>query len=212
MSLTLIPIIEIYFGDNSIPHPDEFWSKKPNEWEIYRKKCQENYGFYDTLKPIEKGSSFYRLQDLSSNAIEMIVLKKLNEIKKLGGTIPDSICPLYGGFLLKEKNKYLYFPYNVGDLSDLHHWENIANGILENYFIGFHNPGLSQTASSIIFSFGNARLPFDHTDFTIKKSALKAAIIKTKAEFNTFEQRIEGLNLPYKIENLGKRLLYDTHS
>jgi len=28
MSLTLIPIIEIYFGDNSIPHPDEFWSKK----------------------------------------------------------------------------------------------------------------------------------------------------------------------------------------
>lgn len=57
MNLTLIPVVEIFFNNETIPTPKgNIWNNS-EDWKAYHQKCQTEVGILNPLTPIIKGSS-----------------------------------------------------------------------------------------------------------------------------------------------------------
>lgn len=209
MSITLIPVVEIFFINEKLPSPTGNRWNNPKEWEAYELKCQLTAGLSKPIKRFPLVGDFYKLQDLTKEAIKMIVDKKLKEIIEDETLTLEDLSSLYGGFVLQENGVNLLFPQCCGTIKDFQHWKNAANGNIQLFWVGHPEPKLTQTKTTITFDCQEPNPPFVKTKFTIQKEQLKIAIKEVEPKLLAFEQKINALYPNIKFKNLGRKLLYN---
>ncbi|WBV56161.1 hypothetical protein PFY10_18335 [Chryseobacterium daecheongense] len=85
MKVELIPVIEITNYDQDIPTPSiRSILEYADEWENYHISINLSAGYTKQLKPYFKGSSFYKISEISDADLLKIIKKKLpwNKLKK----------------------------------------------------------------------------------------------------------------------------------
>lgn len=77
--MELIPVVEITNYDNEIPLPSEgpYW-EFIQDWENYRIQTNLEAGFSKELKSYSKGSSLYRVNEISDEDLLKLIQKEIN--------------------------------------------------------------------------------------------------------------------------------------
>jgi hypothetical protein len=160
MSIDLVPVIEFGYNNQGVQSPEEYpyWNN-PEIWDKYHKECNAKAGFKDEMKPYLKGSSFYKLTDISySNLIKLT--KDHTEEMRIGKYSREQACAFFGGYVLKVDGQDKYFPQCCGELSDIIYWERLAKG-QPSYYEGHPEPGIEFKSNFIVFDFsGDEDEPF----------------------------------------------------
>ena len=219
MKVELIPVIEVNNYNQDIPMPSSgpYW-EFVDDWENYHIATNIKARFSKELKPYSKGSSFYRIDEISDKDLLKIIHKEI-EIQQTEENrgIDDLVCSLDGGYILKIDNVDKYFPQCCGKLRDITEWEELLSDDEDPYFyMGHPSPRIIQSESSVIFDFLNSELqegyapPVFEDNIEVDKGALKIAIENAKKELDHFARQLIKVN---KIENLNipeidKRLIY----
>lgn len=220
MILELIPVIEVGYNNENVktPHQYPYW-EYPEIWDNYHKECYQYAGFKDMFVPYSKGSSFYKLSDITDSNLAKLTFDHTKPMRDGMYKRPEGTCALPGGFVLRINGYDNFFPQCCGDLSDINFWERIANG-KHSYCEGHPTPQIKFEEDNIIFDFSFRDIdetfqpPPKETILVIHKSLIKEAVAKAKKELLLLEQRLnlinknEGLN----ITNIGELLIWNNEN
>lgn len=189
MKIELIPVIEVTNYDHNIPMPSSgpYW-EFPDEWENYHISTNIKARFFKELKPYSRGSSFYRISEISDSDLLKIIEKeiKIQQTEENRG-IEDLVCSLDGGYILKIDNVDKYFPQCCGKLKDIAEWENLFSEEEHVYFyMGHPSPRVEKSETKIIFDFLNSEIqdayspPILEDKIAVDKKVLETAIENAK--------------------------------
>ncbi|MPR34933.1 hypothetical protein [Salmonirosea aquatica] len=217
MIVELIPVIEIGYNNQDVPTPEKFpYWEYPELWDKYKSDSYNKAGFIDDLKPYLKGSSFYRLSEVTDNNLKKLISDHTQELRD-GKYEREQASALFGGYVLRIDGQDKYFPQCCGDLADLQYWENLGNGKEKGFYAGHPEPEVKIQGDKITFDFtvGEfdehfAPTPSENVvQFDI--ASLRKAIEIVKTELDKFEQRLEKINQDEKlnIDNIGRLLIWD---
>jgi len=219
MKIELIPVVEITNYDNDIPLPSEgpYW-KFIEDWENYRNQTNLETGFSEDLKPYFKGSSLYRINEISDEDLLKLIQKEINfeDEDDENLSIEDLNSPLNGGYILKIDGINKYFPQCCSDLGDITEWDDLLDDEDNNFYMGHPSPKIEKTQNTIIFDFLNSQIqenyapPILENQITVDKEKLATAIQEAKKELEIFAKKLikinesENLNIP----NIEKIFVY----
>lgn len=217
MKIKLIPVIEVtnYSQELAMPPSGPYW-EFPDEWEDYHITTNIMAGFSKELKPYSKGSSFYRISEISDDDLLKIIHKEI-EIQQTEENrgIDDLACSLDGGYILKINNVDKYFPQCCGKLKDIIEWEDLFDDT-PNFYMGHPSPRIVKSENKIVFDFLNSEIqdgyapPVLEDSIAIDEELLKIAIENAKNELHKFAQQLikinESKNL--NIPSIDKILIY----
>lgn len=214
MTIELIPVIEIGYNNQGVTAPDiyPYWDNS-EIWDLYHEECYQKAGFKDTLIPYLKGSSFYRLPDITDNNLSKLTIDHTQELRD-GKYERQQASTFFGGYVLQVDRQDKYFPQCCGELSDIIYWDRLSNG--ESYYYEGHPaPQIKFENNNIIFDFSVDELeePFQPTPteniLSIDRLELKRAVERVKIELQTFEQRLDKINEDEKlnIDDIGGVLI-----
>jgi hypothetical protein len=199
MDIELIPVIEIGYNNQDIKAPDKYpyWDY-PEIWDKYHYDCYVKAGFKDSLKPYVKGSSFYKLTDISKDNLIKLTKDHTAEMRE-GKYTREQACAFFGGYVLRVDGKDKFFPQCCGDLSDIIYWEKLGDG-QETSYEGHPAPIIKIKKDKIIFDFTDDEDdPFKPTppekQLVVDKGALKDAVQKAKYELNDFAKELIQINV-----------------
>lgn len=217
MAIELIPVIEIVYSNQGVTAPEKYpyWDNS-DIWDKYHEECYQKAGFKDKLIPYLKGSSFYKLDDITDNNLTKLTIDHTQEMRDGKYERPQDTCAFWGGYVLQVNGQDKYFPQCCGELSDINYWENISNG-KSSYHEEHPTPQLKFENSRIVFDFSTNEFdePFQPTPteiiLSIDRLELKRAVEKVKTELQTFEQRLNKINEDEElnIDNIGGLLIWD---
>ncbi len=217
MTIELIPVIEIVYSNQGVTAPEKqpYWDNS-DIWDKYHEECYQKAGFKDKLTPYLKGSSFYKLDDITDNNLTKLTIDHTQEMRDGKYERPQDTCSFWGGYVLQVNGQDKYFPQCCGELSDINYWENISNG-KNSYHEEHPTPQLKFENSRIVFDFSTDEFdePFQPTPteiiLSIDRLQLKRAVEKAKTELQIFEQRLNKINENEKlnIDNIGGLLIWD---
>ncbi|MDY3339545.1 hypothetical protein PG279_10210 [Riemerella anatipestifer] len=216
MIVELIPVIKIGYNSKDVTAPDKYPYWHNSEiWDNYHEECYRKAGFKDKLIPYLKGSSFYRLLDITDNNLTKIVIDHTQDLRD-GKYEREQACPLFGGYVLRIDGQDKYFPQCCGDLADIEYWERLSNG-QNSYYEGHPAPEIKFQGNNIVFDFSADEFdePFQPTPIeiilSIDKLELKIAVDKAKIELESFEQRLNKINQEERlnIDNIGGLLIWN---
>jgi len=203
MHVELIPVIEVGYDNQDVKAPAKYpYWENPEEWDQYHKDCYLKAGLNDDMKPYLKGSSFYRLSDISNNNLIRLVIDHTEEFRKAENNV-DEICSFFGGYVLRVNGYDKYFPQCCGELSDIMYWERLAQG-QQSYYEGHPAPGIAIRKDVIEFDFSDDEsdpfrpIPPD-TNLKIDRASLKLAIEVVKAELHNFGKRLNEINIQEEL-------------
>ncbi len=193
MTIELIPVIEIGYNNQGVQVPDKYpyWDNS-EIWDDFHIECYKKAGFKDKLIPYLKGSSFYRLTDISDDNLKKLAIDHTQELK-------EQSCSFFGGYVLRVDNQDRLFPQCCGLLADINFWTKISNG-KESYYEGHPAPQIAFKRNSIMFDLTTNEFdeifqpPPPVLLFQVDKTELGMAIEKTKQELVTFAERLERIN------------------
>jgi hypothetical protein len=193
MTLDLIPIIELRYHNQGIALPDTYayWDN-PEMWDKYHEESYKKAGFKDKLKPYLRGSSFYRLTDITDDNLKKLTIDHTHELK-------EQSCSFSGGYVLRVDNQDRLFPQCCGLLADINFWIKISNG-QNSCYEGHPAPQIAFNGNSITFD-----LTTNESDeifkppppillFKVDITELKKAVAKAKQELVSFAERLEQIN------------------
>ena len=214
MTLELIPVIEIGYANQNVPMPDKspYWDY-PENWDLYNEECYLKAGFKDKLTPYLKGSSFYKLSDISDNNLTKLIIDHTQEMrdKKLGR---EEVYPFMGGCVLRINEQDKYFPQCCCDLSDIEHWKDLVSDKFNFFYQGHPEPrvevnGLIVTLDFTVADERFAPPPVDNI-ISFEISTLKKAIEFVKTELDEFSNRLKKINTQQNlgIENIDELLIW----
>lgn len=217
MTIELIPVIEIGYNNQGVTAPDKYpyWDNS-EIWDAYHEECYQRAGFKDKLTPYLKGSSFYKLSDITDNNLTKLTIDHTQEMRDGKYERPQDTCAFSGGYVLRVNGQDKYFPQCCGELSDINYWENISNG-KSSYHEEHPTPQLKFENSNIVFDFSVDEFDehFQPTPteiiLSIDRLELRKAVERVKSELVTFENRLEKINRDEKlnIDNIGRLLIWD---
>ncbi|MCU7587812.1 hypothetical protein N4T15_09790 [Riemerella anatipestifer] len=215
MTVELIPVIDIEYNHQGVTAPNKYpyWDNSET-WENYHEECYQKAGFKDKLIPYLKGSSFYRLSDITDNNLTKLVIDHTQDLRD-GKYEREQANALFGGYVLRIDGQDKYFPQCCGELSDIKYWENLSNG-KSSYHEEHPTPQIKFEGNNIVFDFSIDEFgePFQPTPteiiLLIDKLELKTAVEKAKIELETFEQRLNNINQEERlnIDNIGRLLIW----
>ncbi len=204
--LTLIPVLEFdpgLFRSLDHPYPHASAQDDPEGWQAYRRRCWADAGL-SKLKAY-RNSEFVRFED----ADDPILLTLLQKHLELDDTISsstgdgraidlDEISCLSGGFVLDHDDEHRVWPRCCGTLADLHNWAEACDITQsEAYDLWIGHPQLTVTSAGInelqICEQQEMGFPREPQEFTVAKSALRAAVVTVAAEVIAFEERVARL-------------------
>jgi hypothetical protein len=199
MDIELIPVIEVGYNNQDIKPPDKYpyWDY-PEIWDKYHNDCYVKAGFKDNLKPYSKGTSFYKLTDISKDNLVKLTKDHTAEMRE-GKYGREQSCAFFGGYVLRVDGKDKFFPQCCGDLSDIIYWEKLGDG-QETSYEGHPAPIIKIKKDKIIFDFtGDEDDPFKPTppeiQLVVDKSALKNAVQKANDVLNDFAKELIDINV-----------------
>lgn len=215
MTIELIPVIEIVYSNQGVVAPEKhpYWDNS-DIWDKYHEECYQKAGFKDKLIPYLKGSSFYKLDDITDNNLTKLTIDHSQEMRDGKYERPQDTFSFSGGYVLQVNGQDKYFPQCCGELSDINYWENISNG-KNSYHEEHPTPQLKFENSRIVFDFSTDEFdePFQPTPteiiLSIDRLQLKRAVEKAKTELQIFEQRLNKINEKLNIDNIGGLLIWD---
>ena len=217
MTIELIPVIEIGYNNQGVTAPDKYpyWDNFVI-WDKYHQECYQKAGFKDKLIPYLKGSSFYKLSDITDSNLTKIILDLTQEMRDGKYKRPQDTCAFSGGYVLRIDGLDKYFPQCCGELSDIIYWDKLSNE-QSSYYEGHPAPQIKFEDNNIVFDFSVDKFdePFQPTPteitLSIDRLELKKAIEKTTTELKIFEQRLEKINKDEKlnIDDIGGLLIWD---
>lgn len=217
MTIELIPVIEIGYNNEGVPVPDKYpyWNNS-EIWDVYHEECYQKAGFKDKLKPYLKGSSFYKLSDITDHNLTKLTIDHTQEMRDGKYERPQDTCAFFGGYVLQVDGQDKYFPQCCGELSDIIYWDRLSNKQI-SYYEGHPAPQIKFEENDIVFDFSVDEFDesFQPTPteniLSIDRLELIRAVQKVKTELQTFEQRLKKINEDGKlnINNIGGLLIWD---
>lgn len=216
MTIELIPVIEIGYSNQGVTAPEKYSYWNNSEiWDAYNDECYKRAGFLDKFIPYLKGSSFYKLTDISDANLTKLTTDRTQEMRD-GTYDREQACSFFGGYVLQVDGQDKYFPQCCGGLSDINYWERLSNK-QNSYYAGHPEPAITFDNDNIIFDFSVGK--FDEhfqptlTDATlsIDRLQLRNAVDNAKEQLSTFQKRLEKINETEKlqIQNIGSLLIWD---
>ena len=209
MTIELIPVIELGYNNQGVQAPDKYpyWDNS-EIWNEFHIECYKKAGFKDNLIPYLKGSSFFRLTDITDNNLKKLVIDHTQELK-------EQSCSFFGGYVLRVDNQDRLFPQCCGLLADINFWTKVSNG-QESFYEGHPAPQITFNGNSIVFDLTTNEFdeifqpPPPVLLFQVDKIELAMAVKKTKQELITFAERLQRINADenLKIENIDKVLIW----
>lgn len=218
MKVELIPVIEIFNSDQNIELPDfgPSW-KHQDEWAQYYRLTSIAAGFSNTLKPYSKGSSFYKIDEISNEDLLRAIQREI-EIQQTeeNNGIEDLACSFSGGYILKLGAESVYFPQCCCCLADIKMWEGLVIGKTEFFYPGHPFPRVTEKNDKIHFDFidievrENFAPPFLYNIVEIEKSELELAIKETNKILEIFANKLRIINQKenLNITNIDKILIW----
>ena len=201
MTLELIPVIEIGYNNQGIAVPNAYpyWDN-PEIWDKYNEESYQKAGFLDKLIPYLKGSSFYRLSDISDDNLKKLTIEHTQELQ-------EQSCSFFGGYVLKINGQDKLFPQCCGLLADIKFWDKISSG-QESYYEGHPAPRINFKASKIILDLvveenDESFEPYTDKKIILEKEELKKAVQIAKEQLKIFALRLEKINLEEKLGIIG---------
>ena len=201
MTLELIPVIEIGYNNQGIAVPNAYpyWDN-PEIWDKYNEESYQKAGFLDKLIPYLKGSSFYRLSDISDDNLKKLTIEHTQELK-------EQSCSFFGGYVLKINGQDKLFPQCCGLLADIKFWDKVSSG-QESYYEGHPAPRINFKASKIILDLAveendESFEPYTDKKIILEKEELKKAVQIAKEQLKIFALRLEKINLEEKLGIIG---------
>lgn len=217
MKIELIPVIEITNYDQDIPMPPSgpYWEFS-DEWEDYHISTNIKAGYSQNLKPYAKGSSFYRVSEISDADLLKITKKEIDSQISEEGENNELYISFYGGYILRINNIDQYFPQCCGNLGDIEDWKNLFNKDYSFFYMGHPSPRIEKSENKIIFDFLNAEIqdgfapPILEDSIEVDEELLRIAVENTKTELNNFAQQLVKINEleNLQIPNIDKILIY----
>lgn len=193
MTIQLIPLIEIGYNNQDVQVPDKYPYWENSElWDLFHIECYKKAGFRDKMIPYLKGSSFYRLTDITDDNLKKLTIDHTQESK-------EQSCSFFGGYVLRIDNQDMLFPQCCGLLADINFWTKISDG-QSAYYEGHPAPQITFYENSISFDLRTNehgeifQPPPPVLLFQVDKIELRTAIDKTKQELITFGERLQGIN------------------
>lgn len=217
MTVELIPVIEIGYNNQGVTTPDEYpyWDNS-EIWDVYHEECYQKVGFKDKLPPYLKGSSLYKLSDITDHNLTKLTIDHTQEMRDGKYERPQDTCAFFGGYVLRVDGQDKYYPQCCGELSDIIYWDRLSKG-QPSYYEGHPAPQIKFEDSNIVFDFSVDE--FDEhfqptpseTILLIDRLELKKAVEKVQTELQIFEQRLNKINEDEKlnIDNIGGLLIWD---
>lgn len=209
MTIELIPVIEIGYNNQGVQVPDKYpyWDNS-ELWDEFHTECYRKAGFMDKLIPYLKGSSFYRLTDITDDNLKKLTIDHTQEQK-------EQSCSFFGGYVLRIDSQDRLFPQCCGLLADINFWIKISNG-QESYYAGHPEPQITFNGNSISFDLTINEFneifqpPPPVLLFQVDKTELGIAVEKTKQELVIFAERLERINAEenLQIANIDKVLIW----
>lgn len=218
MKVELIPVIEISNSDPDIRLPDlgPFW-KYEDEWENYNFLSNIKAGFSDKLKPYLKGSSLYKIDEISDEDLLKAIQKEIiiQQTEENNG-VEDLVCSFSGGYVLKLDDDSVYFPQCCGALADIKEWENLLIGKTKFFYAGHPFPRVMEEDNKIRFNFVDIEVrenfapPFLYDIIELEKAQLEFAIIETNKVLEIFANRLRLINERKKLDiaNIDRILIW----
>jgi hypothetical protein len=217
MNVQLIPVIEIGYNNQDVKAPEAesypYWDNS-DIWDKYHKECYLKAGFKDDMKPYLKGSSFYKLTDLSHENLVKLTKDHTEELRT-GKYSREEACAFFGGYVLHVDRQDKYFPQCCGELSDIIYWERLANGSL-SYYEGHPAPEVKFKDDFIVLDFSDEEYetfqpPPADTILKIYRSSLREAVEKAKVELQDFAERLREINNQesLNIEDIERLLIWN---
>ncbi|MBL7998770.1 MAG: hypothetical protein JNL32_09055 [Candidatus Kapabacteria bacterium] len=214
MAIELIPVLEVGYNNQGVQIPDNhFYWDNSEIWDDFHSECYKKAGFKDKLIPYLKGSSFYRLTDISDDNLKKLTIDHTQDLK-------EQSCSFFGGYVLRVDNQDRLYPQCCGLLADINFWENISNG-KKSYYEGHPVPQIVIKGNSITFDLRTNEFdeifqpPPPVLLFQVDKAELGIAIEKTIQELVTFAKRLERINTDYNLQitNIANVLIWsdDNH-
>lgn len=217
MKIELIPVIEITNYDQDIPMPPSgpYWEFS-DEWEDYHISTNIKAGYSQNLKPYAKGSSFYRVSEISDADLLKITKKEIDSQISEEGENNKLYISFYGGYILRINNIDQYFPQCCGNLGDIEDWKNLFNKDYSFFYMGHPSPRIEKSENKIIFDFLNAEIqdgfapPILEDSIEVDEELLRIAVENTKTELNNFAKQLVKINEleNLQIPNIDKILIY----
>ena len=220
MKVKLVPVIEIFNSNENIKLPDfgPSWEYK-DEWEAYNCLCNKAAGFSDDLKPHQKASRFYAIDELSDADLLLAIQKEI-DFEESGETDTadaiDFITPFSGGYILELDNMAVYFPQCCGSLADIKEWKDLIIGKTSSFFAGHPFPRVTENGNKIRFDFVDIEVkenfapPCLFDVLEIEKSDLQSAIDLADTSLHILSERLKAINRSEKldIENIEQKLIW----
>ena len=217
MTIELIPVIEIGYNNQGVIAPDKYpyWDNS-EIWDVYHVECYKKAGFKDKLTPYLKGSSFYKLSEITNDNLTKLIIDHTQEMRDGKYERPQNTCAFFGGYVLQVDGQDKYFPQCCGELSDIIYWDKLSNGE-SSYNEGHPAPQIKFEDNNIVFDFSVDEFdepfqpaPVENT-LSIDRTELKRAVEKVRIELQAFEQRLNKINKDEKlnITNIGGLLIWD---
>jgi len=217
MIIELIPVIEIGYNNQGVTAPEKYpyWDNF-EIWDSYHEECFQKAVFKDKFIPYLKGSSFYKLSDITDANLTKLTTDYTQEMRDGKYKRPQDTCTFFGGYVLQVDGHDRFFPQCCGELSDIIYWHRLSEGH-SSYYEGHPAPQIKFEGNNIIFDFSS-----EETDeqfqpklieniLSIDRFELKRAVEKVKIALQTFEQRLIKINEVEKlnIDNIGGLLIWD---
>jgi len=137
--LELINTIEISpydFANSEYEYPNGSSAELPNEWDKFWKKCLADKNL-ENLNSIRKGSYLVDINSIKKLELKEILKSELKEVEL--DDFEEQIGKIYGGIVMKTKDKFPIEPTCCGDIGNLYEWEEIfesANADWKQLWIG----------------------------------------------------------------------------
>jgi hypothetical protein len=216
MTIELIPVIEIGYGNQGVTTPDKYpyWDNS-EIWDAYNEESYRRAGFKDKFIPYQKGFSIYRLPNITEDNLTKLIIDHTQEMRE-GKYERQQACTFFGGYVLRVNDQDKYFPQCCGGLSDITYWERLSDGQASQYE-GHPEPLIKFDNNNITFDFSVDEYDerFQPTPpeitLTIDRLILKKAIENVKIELKIFEKRLNEINTKTElnIDNIGGLLIWD---
>lgn len=200
MSVILIPVIEIEYYSDKIASPTvSGYYDYPNEWSEYNRLSLIEAGYTDSLVTYLKGSSFYKLEDISEINLLHHLRRELEECEDI-----EELCKFSGGYVLNIDGVDILFPQCCSALADIESWQLLITGDTNGFWQGHPIPQITIEGGFIRFdvscSNGERFIPPPPQEvFEFKVSDLASAVKLAEKELLIFAKRLEQINDDYDL-------------
>lgn len=137
--MKLINTIELSpydFANSEYEYPNRSSAELPNEWDKFWKKCLADKNL-ENLNSIRKGSYLVDVNSIKKSELKEILKSELKEVEL--EDYEEQVGKIYGGIVIKIKDKFPIEPTCCGDIGNLYEWEEIfenANTDWKQLWIG----------------------------------------------------------------------------